>query len=160
MIYLFYIFIYSMFVRFGNNGNNKNLMIVCIIASFLTIVLSLLSVELKVREKMTSNWDIAENSYDDNDCISTWDKLVGGVQSLATFGSFNDIDRAKLVEEEKIPKHTTCIKRTANYTLVCPDETLYVYGCNGVKYKNACMAERDGVYNYSTDNGVVTNDDG
>jgi hypothetical protein len=149
-----------MFVRFGNNGNNKNLMIVCIIASFLTIVLSLLSVELKVREKMTSNWDIAENSYDDNDCISTWDKVVGGVQSLATFGSFNDIDRAKLVEEEKIPKHTTCIKRTANYTLVCPDETLYVYGCNGVKYKNACMAERDGVYNYSTDNGVVINDDG
>lgn len=150
-----------MFVRFGNNGNNKNLVIVvCIIASFLTIVLSLLSVELKFRENMTSNWDIAENSYDDNDCISTWDKLVGGVQSLATFGSFNDIDRAKLVEEENRPKHTTCIKRTANYTLVCPDETLYVYGCNGVKYKNACMAERDGVYNYSTDNGVVTNDDG
>lgn len=146
-----------MFVRFGNN---KNLVIVCIIASFLTIVISLLSVELKFRENMTSNWDIAENSYDDNDCISTWDKLAGGVQSLATFGSFKDIDRAKLVEEEKMPKHTTCIKRTANYTLVCPDETLYVYGCNGVKYKNACMAERDGVYNYSTDNGVVTNDDG
>ena len=66
----------------------------------------------------------------------------------------------KLVEEEKRPKHTTCIKRTANYTLACPDETLYVYGCNGVKYKNACMAERDGIYNYSTDNGVITNDDG
>jgi hypothetical protein len=45
-----------------------------------------------------------------------------------------------------------------SYTLVCPDETLYVYGCNGVKYKNACMAERDGVYSYSTDNGVATND--
>jgi len=137
-----------------------NVVIVCIIAAFLTIVLSLLSVELKFRENMESNWDIAENSYNDNDCISTWDKLVGGVQSLATFGSFKDIDRAKLIEEDGKPKHTTCIKRTANYTLVCPDETIYVYGCNGVKYKNACMAERDGVYNYSTDNGVITNDDG
>lgn len=148
-----------MFARFLN-GNNNNVVIACIIGVFLMIVLSLLSVELKFRENMESNWKIAENSYDDDDCISTWDKLVGGVQSLATFGSFKDIDRAKLVEEEKRPKHTTCIKRTANYTLACPDETLYVYGCNGVKYKNACMAERDGVYNYSTDNGVITNDDG
>lgn len=146
-----------MFARFGNN---KNLVIACIIGVFLMIVLSLLSVELKFRENMENNWKIAENSYADDDCISTWDKLIGGVQSLATFGSFKDIDRAKLVEEEKRPKHTTCIQRTANYTLTCPDETLYVYGCNGVKYKNACMAERDGVYNYSTDNGVITNDDG
>jgi len=149
----------AFFTRLGS-VNHNNVVIVCIIAAFLTIVLSLLSVELKFRENMENNWDIAENSYNDNDCISTWDKLVGGVQSLATFGSFKDIDRAKLVEEDGKPKHTTCIKRTANYTLVCPDETLYVYGCNGVKYKNACMAERDGVYNYSTDNGVITNDDG
>jgi len=149
----------AFFARLGSI-RHQNVVIVCIIAAFLTIVLSLLSVELKFRENMSSNWEIAENSYNDNDCISTWDKLVGGVQSLATFGSFKDIDRAKLVEEEAKPKHTTCIKRTANYTLVCPDETLYVYGCNGVKYKNACMAERDGVYNYSTDNGIVTNNDG
>ena len=148
-----------MFVRFLN-GNNNNVVIACIIAAFLIVVLSLLSVELKFRENMESNWEIAENSYTDDDCISTWDTLVGGVQSLATFGSFKDTDRAKLIEEDGKPKHTTCIKRTANYTLVCPDETLYVYGCNGVKYKNACMAERDGVYNYSTQNGVVTNDDG
>ena len=149
----------AFFERIGT-VRQTNVVIVCIIAAFLTIVLSLLSVELKFRENMESNWDIAENSYNDNDCISTWDKLVGGVQSLATFGSFKDIDRAKLIEEDGKPKHTTCIKRTANYTLVCPDETIYVYGCNGVKYKNACMAERDGVYNYSTDNGLITNDDG
>ena len=149
----------AFFARLGT-VRQTNVVIVCIIAAFLTIVLSLLSVELKFRENMESNWDIAENSYNDDDCISTWDKLVGGVQSLATFGSFKDIDRAKLIEEDGKPKHTTCIKRTANYTLVCPDETIYVYGCNGVKYKNACMAERDGVYNYSTDNGLITNDDG
>ena len=87
-----------MFARFGNN---KNLVIACIIGVFLMIVLSLLSVELKFRENMENNWKIAENSYADDDCISTWDKLAGGVQSLATFGSFKDIDRAKLVEEEK-----------------------------------------------------------
>jgi len=146
------------FPRVGAETVHKNVVIVCIIAAFLMVVLSLLSVELKHRENMVaSNWNIAETSYEDNDCISTWDTLVGGVQSLATFGSFKDIDRARLVEEETKPKHTTCIKRTANYTLVCPDETIYVYGCNGVKYKNACMAERDGVYNYSTDNGVITN---
>ena len=110
-----------------------------------------------------TNWDAANESYNDDDCLSTWDKLVGGVQSVATFGSFKDIDRAKLVDAvdndqaNNPPKYDTCIKRVANYTLVCPDETIYVHGCDGVTYKNACTAERNGIYNYSTGNGVVSN---
>lgn len=111
------------------------------------------------RERMT-DWDAANESYNDDDCLSTWDKLVGGVQSVATFGSFKDIDRAKLMDagdNSSPPKYDTCIKRAANYTLVCPDETIYVHGCDGVTYKNACTAERNGIYNYSTENGVVSN---
>lgn len=110
------------------------------------------------RENMTSDWNTAIASYDDDDCISTWDQIAGGVQSLATAGSFKDIDRAKLIESDSGgPKYTTCIKRTANYTLVCPSDTVRVVGCNGVTYKNSCYAERDGIYNYTSGNGVVTN---
>ena len=107
---------------------------------------------------MTSNWNTAIASYDDDDCVGTWDQIAGGVQSLATFGSFKDIDRAKLIESDSgKPKYTTCIKRTANYTLVCPSDTVRVVGCNGITYKNSCYAERDGIYNYASGNGVVTN---
>jgi hypothetical protein len=109
------------------------------------------------RENMSSDWNTAIASYDDDDCVSTWDQISGGVQSLATGGSFKDIDRAKLIESDSgAPKYTTCIKRTANYTLVCPSDTIRVVGCNGVTYKNSCYAERDGIYNYASGNGVVT----
>jgi hypothetical protein len=111
------------------------------------------------RENMT-DWEIAENNYKENDCISTWDKLVGGIQSVATGGSFTDTDRANLVDRPDAtkPVFSTCIKRTANYTLVCPDETVYVEGCDGVTYKNSCMAERAGIYNYTSGNGVATSE--
>ena len=109
-----------------------------------------------MRENMTSDWKTAIASYDDDDCVSTWDQIAGGVQSLATGGSFKDIDRAKLIEGDSgAPKYATCIKRTANYTLVCPSDTIRVVGCNGITYKNACYAERDGIYNYASGNGVV-----
>jgi hypothetical protein len=113
----------------------------------------------KTRENMT-DWEIAENNYKENDCISTWDKLVGGIQSVATGGSFTDTDRANLVDRPDAtkPAFSTCIKRTANYTLVCPNETIYVEGCDGVTYKNSCMAERAGIYNYTSGNGVTIND--
>ena len=111
-----------------------------------------------MRENMMSDWKTAIASYDDDDCVSTWDQIAGGVQSLATGGSFKDIDRAKLIEGDSgAPKYATCIKRTANYTLVCPSDTIRVVGCNGTTYKNACYAERDGIYNYASGNGVVTN---
>lgn len=109
------------------------------------------------RETMTSDWKTAIANYDDDDCVSTWDQIVGGVQSLATFGSATDIDREKLIETDSgKPRYETCIKRAANYTLVCPTDTIRVIGCNSKTYKNACYAERDGIYNYSTENGVVT----
>ena len=109
-----------------------------------------------MRENMTSDWKTAIASYDDDDCVSTWDQIAGGVQSLATGGSFKDIDRAKLIEDDSgAPKYATCIKRTANYMLVCPSDTIRVVGCNGTTYKNACYAERDGIYNYASGNGVV-----
>ena len=109
-----------------------------------------------MRENMMSDWKTAIASYDDDDCVSTWDQIAGGVQSLATGGSFKDIDRAKLIEGDSgAPKYATCIKRTANYTLVCPSDTIRVVGCNGITYKNACYAERDGIYNYASGNGVV-----
>lgn len=112
--------------------------------------------DLTKRENMMSDWKTAIASYDDDDCVSTWDQIAGGVQSLATGGSFKDIDRAKLIEGDSgAPKYATCIKRTANYTLVCPSDTIRVVGCNGITYKNACYAERDGIYNYASGNGVV-----
>lgn len=99
------------------------------------------------RERMT-DWDAATNSYNDDDCLSTWDKLVGGISTaVSTAVSTADIR----------PIYDSCIKRVANYTLVCPDETIYVRGCDGVTYKNACTAERNGIYNYSTENGVASN---
>ncbi len=109
------------------------------------------------RENMTSDWNTAIASYNDDDCVSAWDQIAGGVQSLATGGSFKDIDREKLIEGDSgAPKYTTCIKRTANYTLACPSDTVRVVGCNGITYKNSCYAERDGIYNYESGNGVVT----
>ena len=109
------------------------------------------------RENMT-DWETAENNYKENDCISMWDKLVGGIQSVATGGSFTYTDRATLVDRPDTtkPVFSTCIKRTADYTLVCPDETIYVEGCDGVRYKNSCMAERAGIYNYTSGNDVAT----
>lgn len=110
------------------------------------------------RENMTSDWKTAIASYDDDDCVSAWDQIVGGVQSLVAFGSVTDIDRKKLIETDSgKPSYATCIKRAANYTLVCPTDTIRVVGCNDKTYKNACYAEREGIYNYSTENGVVTN---
>jgi hypothetical protein len=131
------------------------IIIIIIIIDFMTITaLSFRS----TRENMTSDWKTAIASYDDDDCVGAWDQIAGGVQSLATFGSVTDIDREKLIETDSgKPQYTACIKRTANYTLVCPSDTFRVVGCNGATYKNACYAERDGIYNYSTENGMVTN---
>ena len=133
-------------------------------AAFIIIILILykmfpISVWRRERENMT-DWEIAENNYKENDCISTWDKLVGGIQSVASGGSFADTDLAKLVDRPDAtkPAFSACIKRTANYTLVCPDETIYVEGCDGVTYKNSCMAERAGIYNYTSGNGVATSE--
>ncbi|MSW52839.1 MAG: hypothetical protein F2817_18370 [Actinobacteria bacterium] len=132
--------------------------IVVIIIIIIIINTITTTVKFTKRENMTSDWNTAIASYDDDDCVSTWDQIAGGVQSLATGGSFKDIDRAKLIESDSgKPKYATCIKRTANYTLVCPSDTVRVVGCNGVTYKNSCYAERDGIYNYESGNGVVTN---
>lgn len=133
--------------------------IIIVIVTVMVMVGGCIYSEIEItRENMSSDWNTAIASYDDDDCVSTWDQISGGVQSLATFGSFTDIDRAKLIENDSgAPKYTTCIKRTANYTLVCPSDTIRVIGCNGTTYKNSCYAERDGIYNYSTENGVVKN---
>ena len=109
----------------------------------------------KNKEGMLSNWDLAENSYNDDDCVDTWDELTGGIKSVLSFDRFKDIDRKKLLEQEAKPDYSVCIKRAANYTLECPNETLYVTGCDGKQYKNACFAERDGIYAYTTENGVM-----
>lgn len=119
----------------------------------LFVLLGLLFVVRMVRpqsakERMT-DWDAASNSYNDDDCISAWDKLMGG--------DFTDITNLYPDNGRPPPRHDSCIRRVANYTLVCPDETIYVHGCDGVTYKNACTAERNGIYNYSTENGVVSN---
>ena len=129
-----------------------------IIIIIIIIIMVTTTFEFTRRENMTSNWNTAIASYDDDDCVSVWDQFAGGVQSLATGGSFKDIDRAKLIEGDSgVPKYATCIKRTANYTLVCPSDTIRVVGCNGTTYKNSCYAERDGIYNYSSGNDVVKN---
>jgi hypothetical protein len=99
-----------------------------------------------IRERMTG-WDVATNSYNDDDCTSEWDKLVGAVSAY----------NSNSPQSPQRPIYDSCIKRIANYTLVCPDETIYVHGCDGITYKNACTAERNGIYNYSTGNGVATN---
>ena len=110
----------------------------------------------KTREGLQSNWDLAEKSYDDDDCIDKWDELVGGVKSMLSFDKFKDIDRKKLIDQEAGPDYKVCIKKAANYTLDCPSETVYVTGCNGKLYKKACFAERDGIYTYTTENGATT----
>ena len=127
------------------------------------LVLALGVIELNVlepfaKEGMQSNWELAEKSYDDDDCVDTWDQLAGGIKSMLSFDKFKDIDRKKLVEQEDEPDYTVCIKKAANYTLECPSETVYVTGCNGKRYKNACFAERDGIYTYTSENGVTTED--
>ena len=129
--------------------------------AFVFALFTLMMIKMKSSRERMTDWDVATNSYDEDDCLSTWDKLVGGLQSVATFGSFKDIDRVNLMDAvdnqaNGLPLYDNCIKRVANYTLVCPDETIYVHGCDGVTYKNACTAERNGRYNYSTENGVVS----
>ena len=111
----------------------------------------------KGKEGMLSNWDLAETSYDDDDCVDTWDKVAGGVKSILSFDNFKDIDRANLLAQTKAvnPEYAVCIQQAKNYTMECPSETLYVTGCNGTQYKNACFAERDGIYAYTTENGVI-----
>jgi hypothetical protein len=122
------------------------------------IELTVLEPVSKTREGLQSNWDIAENSYKDDDCVDAWDKLAGGIKSMLSFDKFKDIDRKKLLEQEDAPEYKVCIKKAANYTLECPSETVYVTGCNGKLYKNACFAERDGIYTYTSENGVTTTD--
>lgn len=147
-------------MRFKSASSTSSLIVIAFIAfafvSSAVVALSVMIEESKSSRERMTDWDAANNSYNDDDCISTWDKLVGGIQSVATFGSFKDIDRAKLIDAEP-PKYDSCIKRAANYTLACPNETIYVHGCNGITYENACIAERNGIYNYSTENGVVSN---
>ena len=107
------------------------------------------------KEGMLSNWDLAENSYNDDDCVDTLDEIAGGIKSMLSLDKFKDIDRKKLLEQEAKADYAVCIKRAANYTVDCPSETVYVTGCNGKQYKNACLAERDGIYTYTTENGVT-----
>ena len=111
----------------------------------------------KEKEGM-SNWDLAENSYKDDDCIDVWDEVAGGIKSMLSFDKFKNNDRKNLVEHESAPEYKVCVKKAANYTLNCPSETVYVTGCNGKRYKNACFAERDGIYAYTSENGVTTSE--
>lgn len=110
-------------------------------------------------EGMLSNWETAEKSYDDDECVDTWDEITGGIKSVLSMDRFKDADRKTLVEnKDNDPAFEVCIKRAPNYTLSCPPDQLEVTGCNGKKYSNACFAERDGIYSYVTSNGFKANE--
>jgi hypothetical protein len=105
-------------------------------------------------EGMQSNWEIAENSFKDDECLDTWDEITGGIKSVLSLDKFGQSDRKALIENKNTePEFKVCIQKAPNYTLECPPDLLEVAGCNGKKYKNACFAERDGVYSYVTSNG-------
>lgn len=104
-------------------------------------------------EGMMSNWETAEKSYDDDECVDAWDELTGGIKSMLSLDKFRNADRKSLVEnKDATPPFDVCVKKAANYTLTCPPDMLEVTGCNGKKYHNACFAERDGIYSYITSN--------
>lgn len=105
-------------------------------------------------EGMQSNWDTAENNFKDDECLDMWDEITGGIKSMVSMDRFKDSDRKALIENKNNkPIFDVCIKKAPNYTLECPPDLLEVTGCNGKLYKNACFAERDGIYSYITSNG-------
>jgi hypothetical protein len=107
----------------------------------------------------TSNWDLAEQNFEDDECLSTWDEITGGIKAILSLDRFKNNDRKNLIDKDKdkdkLSQFKVCVKKTPNYTMNCPSDQLYVTGCNGKRYTNACFAERDGVYTYITDTGVT-----
>ena len=107
----------------------------------------------------TSNWELAEQNFEDDECLSTWDEITGGIKAILSLDKFKNNDRKDLIDKDKdknkLSQFKVCVKKTPNYTMTCPSDQLYVTGCNGKRYTNACFAERDGVYTYITDTGLT-----
>ena len=107
----------------------------------------------------TSNWEVAEQNFEDDECLSTWDEITGGIKAILSLDRFKNNDRKNLIDQDKdkdkLSQFKVCVKKTPNYTMTCPSDPLQVTGCNGKRYTNACFAERDGVYTYITDTGVT-----
>jgi hypothetical protein len=107
----------------------------------------------------TSNWDLAEQNFKDDECLTMWDEITGGIKAILSLDRFKNNDRKDLIDQDKdknkLSQFKVCVKKTPNYTMNCPSDQLYVTGCNGKRYTNACFAERDGVYTYITDTGAT-----
>lgn len=110
----------------------------------------------------TSNWELAEKNFNDDECLSTWDEITGGIKAILSLDKFKNSDRKNLIDRDKdtrLSQFKVCVKKLPNYTLNCPSDPLYVTGCNGTQYMNACFAERDGIYTYITDNGLTATEE-
>lgn len=107
----------------------------------------------------TSNWELAEQNFKDDECLTMWDEVTGGIKSILSLDRFKNNDRKDLIDKDKdkdkLSQFKVCVKKTPNYTMNCPSDPLYVTGCNGKRYTNPCFAERDGVYTYITDTGLT-----
>ena len=105
----------------------------------------------------TSNWELAEQNFEDDECLSTWDEITGGIKAILSLDKFKNNDRKNLIDQDKdknkLSQFKVCVKKTPNYTMNCPSDPLT--GCNGKQYTNPCFAERDGVYTYITDTGLT-----
>jgi hypothetical protein len=110
-----------------------------------------------------SNWELAEQNFEDDECLSAWDEITGGIKAIFSLDRFTDNDRKYLIDQDKdknkLSQFKVCIKKTPNYTMNCPSDPLQVTGCTGKKYQNPCFAERDGVYTYITDTGVTATEE-
>ena len=107
----------------------------------------------------TSNWELAEQNFEDDECLTMWDEITGGIKAILSLDRFKNNDRKDLIDKDKdkdkLSQFKVCVKKTPNYTMNCPSDPLQVTGCNGKRYTNACFAERDGVYTYITDTGAT-----
>lgn len=129
------------------------------------LVFVLAAVEHQVVQPMcegmlpTSNWELAEQNFEDDECLTMWDEITGGIKAILSLDRFKNNDRKDLIDKDKdkdkLSQFKVCVKKTPNYTMNCPSDPLQVTGCNGKRYTNACFAERDGVYTYITDNGLT-----
>ena len=128
------------------------------------LVFTLAAVEHQIVQPMCegmtpmSNWELAEKNFNDDECLSTWDEITGGIKAILSLDKFKNSDRKNLIDQDKddrLSQFKVCVKKTPNYTMNCPSDPLPVTGCNGKQYTNACFAERDGIYTYITDNGLT-----
>lgn len=145
---------------------NSTSITITILIFLAVLVFTLAAVEHQVVQPMCegmmtpmSNWELAEKNFEDDDCLSTWDEVTGGIKAILSLDKFKNNDRKNLIDKDKdkdkLSQFKVCVKKTPNYTMNCPNDQLYVTGCNGKRYTNACFAERDGIYTYITDNGLT-----